>query len=204
MKKNDKRADLLRLRALGRLAKKELDQARIDIGLAAELCPEWESVRTAKAIIEYYSALSPAAVPDHLVDCPAPVDWSLVRREPASREYLRSAAKAFQRIVQDSKDEPAKRRAFEVWQLACMVNDPESQERAAEYCHALLMKDPGHHIVTIWALARRLQVDLSDVQVLLETKVSENVASVEDVVSLLHIYLKTDASDKALPLLTKT
>src|SRR4030042_5182240 len=134
-------AERCRIRALAHLVKGDLGQARLEIARAAGLRPEWESIRLAAAMINYYSALSPAALPTRLLGCPLPVDWDLLKRDETSVLQLRKAADGFRRLA-ETEINRERQRLLEAWLLACLASDSEKVQEAEDFCKSLLAKDP--------------------------------------------------------------
>ena len=166
-------AETSRLHALALLAKGDLADAQTHIQLALDDCPRWEDVRIAGAIINYFSALAPTVIPNHIVPWPTPVDWSFVKRDNQSLERLRKAKSEFEALTTHTDDEED-RKLFEVWCLACLANDPDQQTEAQEFCRYLLEKDPINHRVVAWALTRNYAVDLQVSEQALEAVVGDN------------------------------
>jgi hypothetical protein len=166
-------AETRRLHALALLTKGDLSEAHTYIQLALDECPNWEDVRIASAIINYFSALAPTVIPNHIVPWPTPVDWSFVRRDNQSLERLRKAKAEFDALAKHADDVEG-RKLFEVWCLACLANDPDQQMEAQEFCRYLLEQDPINHRVLVWAVARNYAVDLQASEQALEEVVGDN------------------------------
>jgi len=77
-------AETYRLKALLELANKDVRQARIEIRNAKENAPNWIVVQHNVAMIDYFSVLSPAVLPDHLIPWPEPVDRVMVKSDDNS------------------------------------------------------------------------------------------------------------------------
>jgi tetratricopeptide (TPR) repeat protein len=166
-------AETRRLHALALLTKGDLAGARTHIQLALDERPKWEDIRIAGAIINYFSALAPTVIPNHIVPWPPPVDWSFVRRDNQSLERLRQAKSEFETLtIHTNNDED--RKLFEVWCLACLANDPDRQTEAQEFCRHLLEQVPINHRVVVWAVARNYAVDLQVSEKALEEMLGDN------------------------------
>jgi hypothetical protein len=139
-------ADTLRIHALALVTKKDLAGARALVQRAIAEQPEWEGVRMAAAIVDYYSALSPAALPDSLSAFPPPVPWEFVRRDDESREYLRRAEGRFLGLAKNLERPEDWRRTFALWHLACIANDPTRQQEAVTLSRSLLTDQPGDEL----------------------------------------------------------
>jgi tetratricopeptide (TPR) repeat protein len=197
-------AETYRLRALSALAGKDLIRARADIDQALALKPQWESVRLASAIIDYYSGLVPAAFPDRLMGWPEPVPPTLVRQDDTSRESRRRAARILEEIERvDHKDRERLRRV-QAWRLACLAIDAGRGDEAARYCEQVLRADLTHCPAIAWAVSRDLDVNLEPCRAALEEKVQAATADTSDVLALAGCYLATGANQQGLVLLERT
>src|SRR3569832_1657097 len=156
MTKLQPNAETFRIRALAFLLSKSLDQAQLEIQKALELQPNWESIRIAAAMIDYFGALSPVVLPRRIVQWPEPIEWSYVRSEDQSLTRLRDASKIFQELAQQPFREKDERQVLESWYLACLANDSERQKEMVEYCQKLLASDPTHYRAIAWVTARNI------------------------------------------------
>lgn len=193
-------AESAQLRALKHLLDREMDRARLEADKASELAPGWESVSFTAAVVDYMGALSPAALPDYLVDWPEPVDWALVKRDDESLARLRSAAEIFRGLAEGVEEEDDRQR-YETWLLACLANDPERQEEAVTYCRRLLESDPSHHRVILWAVARSIAVDLDTSESRLREMVRVQAAGLPHVLALSTLLLADGRAGEAADLL---
>jgi tetratricopeptide (TPR) repeat protein len=161
-------ADTERLRALLLLLKGDLGGAQERVDKALELHPTWQGVRHAYAIINYYSALSRAALPKRFISWPIPIPWPLVKRDDQSQERLRTAESHFARLAADAENNDEQRSAFQLWRLACLANDVGRQEEAAQLCLVHLSDNPVDSHTLAWALSRHYDVDLKTMEEALE------------------------------------
>jgi hypothetical protein len=157
-------AETRRLHALALLLKGSLPSAQTQIQAALNERGKWESVRTASAIINYFSALSPVALPNRMVPWPEPIDWAFIKRDNQSLERLRKAKAEFEGLALQPYRDDESRQLFEVWCLACLANDPDQQVEAQEFCRSILGKDPTNSRALAWALARDYEIDLSSIE----------------------------------------
>jgi tetratricopeptide (TPR) repeat protein len=161
-------ADTERLHALLFLLRGNLASAQEKIDKAFELQPTWQVVRHAYAIINYYNALSEAALPKGFISWPAPIPWPFVKRDDKSQERLRTAESHFARLAADAGNNDEQRNAYQLWRLACLANDLGRQEEAAQLCFDRLSNNPGDSHTSAWALARKYDVDLKTMEESLE------------------------------------
>lgn len=196
-------AESAQLRALKHLLEKEVDWARLEAEKAYELAPGWESVRFTASVADYMGALSPAALPDYLVDWPEPVDWSLVKRDDESLARLRGATEVFRGLAESTEDEYDRQR-YETWLLACLANDPERQEEAVAYCRRLLEGDPLHHRVVLWTVARSFDADLAASESRLKDMIRDGSAGLPHVLALSTLLLANRRAGETAGLLDET
>lgn len=197
-------AETFRIRALAYLARGDLALARLEIRKALEMEPHWESVRLTAATIDYFSALSPAVLPNRVISWPEPVDWTLVKQDDDSLARLRGAAKVFRELAQKLVKEKDRRQMLESWCLACLANDPDQQEEAIEYCREILKADRTHFRAIAWATTRNFDIDLAPSEKALEKLVTDGTAAIPHILALNSCYLASQKADEAINLLEHT
>lgn len=193
-------ASTAQLRALLNILSGEQEQAQLEAQKALEMQPRWEGVRFTAAMVDYLGALSPAALPHHIVWWPEPVDWGLVKRDEESISRLRAAAEAFRKLSEDV-DAPEAQHRYEAWRLACMANDPEAQEDAVRYCRQLLAAEPTNYQAVLWAVARSFDVDLGHSKNSLKGMVAGETTDIPHALTLCRVLILEDETDEALKLL---
>jgi hypothetical protein len=184
-----------RLRSLALLGAGRLQEAQSEIGAAVEEQPEWESVKTVKAIIDYYAGLSLAALPKHSLSWAEPVAWQFIKRDSESVARLRAAEKNFAALASSGEKTGDQRLLFETWRLACLANDSERQEEAVNYCKELLGENPSHPYALAWAITRNFDVDFGPSRAALEKVGRKRLndrgdEQIDGALALLGIYLK--------------
>lgn len=197
-------AETLRVRALAHLATKQVAQAQLDIQKALALEPRWERIRHAAAVIQYYSAVAPVALPDHLLPWPESVDWAMPKRDDASLRSLREAAQVFRELADMPERESEERQILETWHLVCLLNDPDRQDEALAYCQMLLQVEPMHYRVIAWVVVRNLDVDLTPSIHALTNHIQENKAHVLYILALVGCYFVSYQAQQAIELLQDT
>lgn len=196
-------AETFRLRALARLANRDLAAAKASADEAAGLASGWTVVRQVVAVLEYWGAVSPLAVPEGLVGWPLPPTWILVKRDDASRARLAAAASTFADLATSAGD-AEERRGHRRWQLACLGNDAERQSEAATLCAEILRESPADPCALAWGLARSWPIDTAPGRALLEARVKSGAATPLDIVDLVALELHTGAPERATVLLERT
>ena len=196
-------AETKRLHALALLLNGKISEALSEIERALYEKPKWESVRIAAAIIDFYSALSPSLLPDRLVPWPEPVSLSFLKHDSESIKRLRRAENHFNELAEQAEQDKQKSNQFRIWQLACLANDPERQDKARSFCSELLIEDPGNPIALVWAIARNYNFDIRTSQNVLENVSPDANDYNLRILALLDLYLLEGKSKEALAVLEK-
>lgn len=197
-----------RLRSLALLGAGRIQEASSEVGAAVEEEPEWESVRTVKAIIDYYASLSPAVLPKHSLSWAEPVAWQFIKRDSESLTRMRAAEKHFAALAINTEKSGDQRLLFETWRLACLANDQERQDDAVNYCKELLKLNPAHPYALAWAITRNFDVDYTQSKIALEQTRGRMVndigdARIDGTLALMGIYLKQGELSEARKLLSR-
>lgn len=196
-----------RVRALALFLSGSIKNARSEIEQALEAEPERESFRFVAAVINYFSCLSPASLPNRLAPWPEPPNWFVLKRDRTSLDRLKHAEAEFAALARQAEKDDW-RVVLETWQLACVGNDAYRQQEAQTLCRELLSQNPQHYRALIWALERNYEVNYSDCEQALRRFVEEEgsahpVHRVEAVAVLLALCLEQNAATRAAELLTK-
>jgi hypothetical protein len=145
--------------------------AQVEIQKAFTEKPNWQSVHSLFAIVDYLSALSVSAFPRRPIILPTPIPWILVKRDQESQTRLRRAREQFERLATIADNE--ERRIFKQWEFACLANDPEKQMEAEDLCQIILTEDPCNAVALSWAIARNYKIDLQNSKEALEASLQE-------------------------------
>lgn len=196
-------AETLRLRALCQLMQGRPDEALMSAEQALERQPTWSAVRQIAAVMRYFGALSPVAVPRQLPRVPDPVDWLFVRRDDESVARLRRAADSFAELASESPSQPGDEEGprFDLWHLACLANDDERQAEAREHCRLLVAADPANYFAIAWAVARGWDVDLGPSRDCLADMIVAGAAAVPHVAALVRLDLAQGRAADAVAVL---
>lgn len=197
-------AETHRLRGLLRLLAKDMPGAQLEILKALEVAPHWHAIRYTAAVIDYYSAISPAALPDTLVGWPPPLEWAYVRTDDESLRRLRRAAATFSALWQEQQAAGQPGRMLLSWRLASLANDPAGQSEAASLCRTILASDPVSSAAIVWGFARSYDFDVDRSEKSLQKLVSKKAAGIEEILALLTCYLSRDRRKQASKLLADT
>jgi len=200
-------AETHRLHSLALLASKDLQGARERIRLALAERPRRLYIRFNAAIIDYFSALSPLAVPSRIVPYPRPVPLSMIKGDMESRDRLLRAAEEFKHVAERSTPGSDELKTVEAWHVACLSSLPDLRSEATELCKRRLAEDPGDVRIIPWVLFHSYEIDLSaSVEALrqsLQAAGDRGGAELEKLVALLGIHLKQGTHREALELLEK-
>jgi nucleoside phosphorylase len=200
-------AETNRLHALALLIEGSILKAQQKIQEAVSANPEWETVCEAEALINYHSALSPAALQKGRFPLPEPVDRAFIKHDDDSLARLRKAEAAFARLASESQRADDLRQYWKVWQLACLANDPDRKDEAQTFCLRLLEENPANTKTIVWAIARNYEIDTAVSQRALDESLKTSTSdrdAIERITVLLWLYLNNDNSQAALDLLNQT
>ncbi len=177
-------AETWRLRAIAMLSKRNIAGARLAITNALGMNPTWRKLQEAAAVIDYYSALSPAVDPWLNFEWPTPPEWQFIRRDDESIAALRRAAECFEALAAAPEITETERKGLQVWHLAALANDAARETESRGLAKVLLDCDPSHIRVAIWASHRGYEFDRGSVRAALERECDETPASIEPVQAL--------------------
>ena len=196
-------SDVFRLRAIIKLYDRELDSALLCIQRARKRTPDSNKVIETEGMLLYYSALSPAVVPQQLQGIPDPVDWLVVRHDLQSLERLNQAAENFCTLLDTCETNQEQQRSWEVWRLACLSCHKDRLPEAETYCRHLLDKEPTHAYAIAWGIVRRFlnQQHITKCIFALEEQLTTEKPKIGAILSLCALYREEEQDDKACSLL---
>lgn len=193
-----------RLRALAFVVKGNLLQARLEIQKAMELAGSWNVVIYTRAVVHYFSGVSPAALPAAIPQWPDPLDWSLVQTDDESRSFFKTASSALATLELQPELGLEDRRTLEAWRAACLANDPEARAEASAYCKGVLERDPGNHRVLAWTVARRLEIDIEPAREALRSVIQGGKPTPSEIVVAVACHVARQEFERAKTLMTET
>jgi hypothetical protein len=197
-------ADTFRLQALAYAGTFQFERARLAAQRASELSPQWESIRTAAAIVDYLGSVSPGTYPEGVPAIPLPVRWAFVLRDDESAARIRSAGRWFAELVGGRLQAEDEKSIYETWHLACLANDPDRQEEAGSLCRALLEGNPAHPGALRWALGRNYDISVTQTEAALVAAVEASTSNLQPVVLLAMCLVAWDKPGDAVQLLDQT
>ena len=166
--------DAYRLRSLVFLSQREPLKAKAEAEKALSLAPSWYWIRRTAATVRYLASLSPVALPNGFPEWPVPIDLSFVRQDNESVVARRSAALDFEQLSGLEFDHSANDLAcIQAWRVACLADNADSREDAADLARAILDADPTNYKVMIWVLGRDLDVTIDSSIAAIEEKVRQ-------------------------------
>ncbi len=195
-------AETLRLKAILNLIYKNIHQAHLYIKKAIEIEPKWESVKITEAIIEYYLALSPAVLPNTLLEWPEPISLSIVKNDDESIQHLTNAATIFKNILKNPARKINEKKIFQTWYLASIANNPYKQDEAINYCKSIIKNDPTNYRFIAWTVDRNYKIDIKPCEISL-LKLVNDKKNVQHILALATCYLKLKKGKKLVKLLNE-
>jgi hypothetical protein len=152
-------AETRRIQSLSFLIFGDLPNARAKLDEALAEKPNWHSIIVAKAIIDYWSAISVTALKNTNPLIPLPISLDFMKRDQGSLDFLDRAEKDFHDLALNDELPEHEQRKFNIWRLAALAMHPNRQDEAAEFCTYLLSSDPEDPNALRWALFRNYQID---------------------------------------------
>jgi len=144
-------------RALALLLNREVEAARSEIQVALAKKPGRFGLRHAAAMVDYAGTIAPSFAAWGHLTWPVPPDWILVKRDPASAAARRSAAATFREL--GGLVPIRERESLQIWELACLANEPERQAEAQLLVRTLLHESPASVPGITWASERGYEFD---------------------------------------------
>ena len=196
--------ELLRLRVLALLASGDIAGARTVAARVLEQQPRWEAARLAAAEVDYFSALSPAALPGYVPAWPDPVDWTRIKRDDEAATRLRAAEAVFREVAEHPGHPGDELMNLQGWRIACLASDPERHGEAAELCRALLSADPAHVPALMWTIARRYDVPVEPSLAALQECLEAPQCGLPEIMALVHASLFLGRPELTAAILDRT
>ncbi|MEW5925910.1 MAG: hypothetical protein AB1941_00350 [Gemmatimonadota bacterium] len=196
--------EFLRLRVLALLASGKVAGARTVAARLLEQQPRWEAARLAAAEVDFFSALSPAALPGYVPAWPYPVDWTRIKRDDEAAARLRAAEAVFREVAEHPGHPGDELTNLQGWRIACLASDPERQGEAAELCRALLSAHPAHVPALMWTIARRYDIQVEPSLAALQECLEAPQCGLPENMALVHIALFLGRPEVAAQVLDRT
>jgi hypothetical protein len=197
-------ADTHRLHALALLTQGNVLEARQKIQEAITVSPEWQTVREAEALIDYHSALSPAALKKGRFPISEPVHRAFIKHDDESLNRLRKAEATFEQLASETESADELRQYWRIWQLACCASNPNRKNEAKVFCKTLLKENPGNTKALGWAIYRNYEIDAELSRKILEESLEnsiDDINKIERITLLVWFYIDSSNSQTALSFL---
>lgn len=152
-------AETKRIQSLLFLVSGDLSSARAKLSEALAEKPNWHSIIVAKAIIDYWSALSLTALKNTNPLIPLPISLDFIKRDQGSIDLLAKVEKEFKGLALNDELPEHEQRMFNIWRLAALAMHPDRQDEAADFCTYLLSSDPEDPNALRWALSRNYKIN---------------------------------------------
>lgn len=152
-------AESRRVHVLALISRKQLEAAALELSTAQTKKPESFALRYAGALLNYFTAISPAAPDTLFVINPLPIPSTFLRRDSASLQRLNAAAAEFTALSSLVSNASSLYGPLQLWRFASLANHADRQSEASELCRELLSADPGHPLLLQWAAERRYETD---------------------------------------------
>ena len=149
----------LRIRILALIVKKRIADA---VKAFATIHPEKRelfAIRLTGAILDYYSAISPAAPEGAFQLTPAAVVQEFIQRDDESIKALSRAEGELKSLIMNLQKKDDMYFELKHWQLAALVNQPLRRSEAENLCLELLEENPGDPFVMALAYIHKLPTD---------------------------------------------
>lgn len=184
-------AESKRLEALAFLLEGDLAKARSLITSAITEKPQWFSLQSAMAVVNYFSAMSPPVLKNHKMIAPFPVSLDLIKRDNESIAYLEKAYDQFALLSVSPELSPEERQGFQLWSLAAVANHPDRQEKASQMCSEALESNPSDPYIIGWVFFRNFEFEKEAVENNLRKSLLANENDVRKIVSLITLKLNS-------------
>jgi len=192
-----------RIQSLLFLVSGELPCARAKLDEALAEKPNWHGIIVARAIIDYWNALSPTVLKNTNPLIPLPISLDFIKRDQGSIDLLGKAEKDFHDLVLNNELSKHERRMFNAWRLAALAMHPNRQDEAADFCTYLLSNDPEDPNALRWALSRNYQIDKEPIVSMVSEAIKAKNENLDLVSVLIGFCIETDKFYDAFRLLDK-
>ena len=196
-------AETKRIQSLSSLVSGDLSNARAKLDEVLAKKPNWHSIVVAKAIIDYWSAISPTALKDTNPLIPLPISLDLVKRDQNSLDLLDRTEKDFHDLALNDELSEYERRMFNTWRLAALAMHPNRQGEAADFCKYLLSGDPANPYVLRWAFSRNYKIDKEPIGSMVLEAIKTKNKNLDLVSVLIGFCIETENHYNAFRLLNK-
>ncbi len=167
-------AETKRLYSLYLVLEKNIVQATETIDEAVAEQPNWENTKLSQAIIYYLNGIPEQLINYSSLAYPTPFPVTLLKTDITSNDKRKTAGKLFEEVLRSEALEEEQKLIIECWRLACFADSYDLQQEATNYCRDILMDNPYHPYILLWAVNRNFPIDYTESLKLLENKFASN------------------------------
>jgi len=182
-------AETYRLRAINQLILRKTTQAQLEIQTAASLAPKWENVAYSSAVIDFFSAVSPAGLPDQFLPWPEPIEPELFRSDVESIERLEQAENTFKALSVSNEKRPEERTTYKIWLAAAQFGHPEKREEGIALFKEIVTADLTECRAIAWLASFGIPFDYRKVRNALQRYIKTQEKSLFHIGTLISIQL---------------
>lgn len=190
----------LRLLAILDLMQGDLDAGQQKCTEALSLSPDQLSLRLLNTQFLYFSSIELPSPRECFT--PQGVPWNYVKQDVLTVKRLRKAFAALVEIERSVDAAVKQDFALTRWKLACLANDRERQDTAAQLCMQLLDESPLDEIALSWVCVRNFpDVDLELLLVNLEEHLQGSKEYTARCAMFVHLALGLNKANRAKSIL---
>lgn len=195
-------AETYRLRALLDLFNKNIEQARLNIYRAEQLSPAWYIVRLNRGMIDFFSAVSNAVLPDRPILWPEPISPDMVKHDKESIAHLQNATRIFEELAK-YENPGIDAEIVSNWKIACQLINFAKQDETNGLIQAHLKSKPSDYYLIVCALALNYEFDMATSETAIVTLLNSGKGTMFHVIALCGLLVKRATPAEAEKALNK-
>ena len=182
-------AETYRLRALLHLFDKDIEQARVDINKAEQLSPKWYIVKLNRAMIDFFSGISNALLPNRPILWPEPITPDMVKQDRESVAYLQNATNLLEEL--STYENPGvDDEIIRNWRWACKLVNSFRHDDISGLINSNLKLNPTDYYLIIWALELNYKFDFASSEKALLEILDSGKGTIFHVIALSGLLIK--------------
>lgn len=189
-------AETYRLRALLFLFKRDIKQSRENIRKAEEISPNWYVIKFNRAMIDFYSVIANALLPNRPILWPEPFTPDVVKRDKESIAHLQNATRLFEELAK-YENSGIDSEILRNWKLACRLVNSAKQDGISELIRDNLKSNPVDYYLIIWALELNYEFDFEAAENAIREITLSNKVTIFHVITLAGLLLRREAWKEA-------
>lgn len=182
-------AESYRLRAINQLVLRNTTQAQLEIQTAMSLAPKWENVAYSSAVIDFFSAVSPAGLPDQFLPWPEPIEPELFLSDEESIERLEQAENIFKAFSESNEKRPEEITTYKIWLAATLFGHPEKREEGIALFKEIVTADLTECRAIAWLASFGIEFDYRKVRNALQRYIKIQEKSLFQIGTLISMQL---------------